>query len=340
MLEEEHTGDQQPQSRQSATTSSRTRERPEVESALQREAMNWKDRLKRVGKKFVRDRVSVSAGSLAYHWFLALFPAVIAAFGFLSLARVGTSTVDRVVHGVEKALPPGVAGVLSEAVHAATKEASGSLAAVVVGIVIALWSASASMSVLQQTLDVVYEVPTDRKFMGRRVRALPMMIATAVLGGLGAGLVVFGAPIGSAIHGHVILTGTAFTVVWTVVRWVIAILAISLLFSVYYYLGPNREAPRWRWISAGGLIGSALVLVASLGFSFYVTKFGSYGKTYGSFAGVVILIFWFYLTGLAALVGGEVNAEVDRQAAAEDGHPTAAARPETLERSPSTASGD
>jgi membrane protein len=316
MREEEHMGDQQKGS--------------ELEAV-------GKAGLRRVGKKLVHDRVSVAAGSLAYHWFLALFPAVIAAFGFLSLARVGTSTVDRVVHGVEKALPPGVAGVFSDAVHAATREASGSLTAVVVGIVIALWSASASMSVLQQTLDVVYEVPTDRKFVARRTRALPMMIATAVLGGVGAGLVIFGVPVGSAIEGHVILTGTAFTVVWTVVRWVIAILAISLLFSVYYYLGPNREAPQWKWISAGGLAGSALVLVASLGFSFYVTKFGSYGKTYGSFAGVVILIFWFYLTGLAALVGGEINAEADRQAAAGGGRPTAAAGPETEERRAATA---
>jgi membrane protein len=298
--------------------------------------VGWGDSLKRVGKKIVRDRVSISAGSLAYHWFLALFPAVIAAFGFLSLAHVGTSNVDRVVHGVDKALPPGVAGVFSAAVHAATQEASGSLTAVVVGIVIALWSAAASMSVLQQTLDVVYEVPKSRKFMARRTRAVPMMIATALLGGLGAGLIVFGAPIGSAIHGHVVLTGTAFNVVWTVVRWVVAILAISILFSIYYYLGPNREAPRWKWMTAGGLMASALVLVASLGFSFYVTKFGSYGKTYGSFAGVVILIFWFYLIGLAALVGGEINAVTERQAAGEPGHTNAAARAPAVEPRPST----
>lgn len=314
MQEREQAGDRQPQPDQPAAN--RGAENPGPQSPLELGVVGWRDTLKRVSKKLVRDRISISAGSLAYHWFLALFPAVIAAFGFLALAQIGTSTVDRVVHGVEKALPPGVAGVFSEAVHAATKQSSGSLAAVVVGIAIALWSASASMSVLQQTLDVVYEVPVDRKFIGRRTRALPMMIATALLGGVGAGLIVFGSPIGSAISGHVGLTGTPFDVVWTVVRWVVAIVVISLLFSVYYYLGPNRETPRWRWITAGGLFASALVLIASLGFSFYVTEFGSYGKTYGSFAGVVILIFWFYLVGLAALVGGEINAVSERRAVA------------------------
>lgn len=330
---------EQVENRQPAAIPSQTAESPRPQSPLELGAAGWRDTLKGVGKNFVRDRVSISAGSLAYHWFLALFPAVIAAFGFLALAKVGTSTVDRVVHGVAKALPPGVAGVFSDAVHAATKESSGSLVAVVVGIAIALWSASASMAVLQQTLDVVYAVPVDRKFMARRIRALPMMIATAVLGGVGAGVIVFAAPIASAIEGHVGLSGTGFNVVWTVVRWVVAILAISILFSLYYHLGPNRETPRWRWITAGGLFASALVLLASLGFSFYVTKFGSYGKTYGAFAGVVILIFWFYLVGLAALTGAEINAVSERRGDGPDGQPAAMAA-RSPEARPSAATED
>ena len=285
----------------------------------------WKNTLKRSIKKFSLDRCTMAAGSLAYHWFFALFPAVVAAIGVISLVKLDQSQLEHLINGLGQALPGGASEVFKTAITQAGKKSSGALPTVILGIVLAIWSASGGMVALETALDVAYEVPKSAKFIKKRLKSFVLILCTVVFGGLASIFIVEGAPLGHSLSNLIGFHGIGFTIIWTVVRWVLTIILVSLLFSCYYYFGPNREIPSWKWVSPGGVVGTIIFLVASLAFSFYVTKFGntSYSKTYGSLAGVALLIFWLYLAGIAVLLGGEINAESERQAAAEAGHPGA-----------------
>lgn len=259
------------------------------------------------------------AGSIAYHWFLALFPSMIALVGLTQLLGISSSLLHTLIRGVDEAVPPGASGVIAGALKAAHGRTGGAVVATAIAIAVSIWSASSGMTVVESGLDVAYEVPNERKFVQKRVMAFVMMLVMLVLGGAAAALAVFGGPIGSTFRDMVPVPGLLFSIGWDFVRVVATLAVISLLLAVVYYFAPNRKAPRWQWISAGSIAGAVIWLAASFALSFYVTAFGSYGRTYGAFAGVALLLFWFYLTALAILLGGQINAEVERQAQIEGG---------------------
>ena len=263
-------------------------------------------------ESLMADRVNVAAGAFAYRWFLSFFPAVIALLGITTLVTVPSSVVLRLIHGVTRALPAGAAQVFTGAIANATHRTGADVWTMVVASAVALWSATSGMVIVEEGLDMAYGIAADRSFLAKRLMALPLLLGGAVLGGSASALTIFGPQLGELIKRSVPVGGAAFAASWTVLRWVIALSLMNLLFTLLYYLAPNRARTRWRWSSSGAVFATTLWALVSLGFSVYTSNFGSFGATYGAFTGVAVFIFWLYLTGLAILVGGEVNAALER----------------------------
>ncbi|MHB8380200.1 MAG: YihY/virulence factor BrkB family protein [Acidimicrobiales bacterium] len=275
------------------------------------------------------NRVNIAAGAFAYRWFLAIFPIIIALLGIATLVTVSRGVVLNLLHGVTKSLPSGAAQVFTGAISHATQRSSADLITIVVACVVALWSATSGMVIVEEGLDMAYDLPRDRPFLAKRLVALPLLLGATILGSAASALIIFGPQLGNVIKHAAPIGGTAFSTVWTVLRFLIALGLMNLLMSFLYYVAPNRVRARWSWFSPGALIATTLWAIVSWGFSIYTSSFGSYGNTYGAFAGVAILIFWLYLTGFSILVGGELNAALERrdaytdeQTAVREGAPT------------------
>ena len=287
------------------------------DSPLELGPPDWKASIKRAAKEFKDDRATLTSAGMAFFWFLSIFPAMVAFIGVLGLVNASQGAIDSITEVVESTLPEGARDTLLAAITS-SRDADGSVVAALIGIALALWSASAGMVGLQMGLNVAYDVGDDRKFVQKRLVAFELMLAMLVLGGAATALIVFGAPLGDVLRNNLPF-GSGFVVLWTITRWILGLAALTALFATVYYLAPYRDSPKWVWVSPGGVLAALIWLAASLGFSFYVTSFGKYGETYGSLAGVVVLLLWLYLTALAVVLGGELNAELERQSAARKG---------------------
>ncbi len=267
--------------------------------------------LRKVLAEAIEDRVTTSAASLAFHWFLAIFPAIVAAVGLVGLVGLSASQLRSLVHGVDVLFPVQMSQTIDEALNNPVKGTGGGVE-VVVGLVVALWSGVEAMAALQVGLDVAFEVSSDRGFVRRRMVAVPLLALTVVLGGAASGLLILGDPIRALLPSSVALARSTFDATWVVIRWAGAVTLVVLLLSAYYSFGPNREKSRLRWASPGAAAAALGWLGASAAFTFYLDHFGHESRTYGAFAGVAALLLWLYLTGVAVMLGAELDCELDR----------------------------
>jgi membrane protein len=252
------------------------------------------------------------ASELAYNFLLALFPLLLFMLTLFGLfASRSNELQSSLLSYFADFLPPSAFQLLKAiTIEMAANATSGKLT---FGIVLTLWFASGGMSSMISTLDAVYHVRESRGWLWGRVIALGLTIAILTLLMTSLFIVLVGGHFSDWMAIKLHLT-SIILIVWKVLQWVSVVLFLTLSFSLIYYFGPSLEQRRWHWMTPGSIFGAFLWLAASAGLRVYLHFFNTYTATYGSLAAIMILLVWLYVTGLSFLIGGEINAQIERAA--------------------------
>lgn len=273
-------------------------------------AKGWKDIALRVKDEVASDHVGLIAAGVAFYALLAIFPAITALMALAGLALDPPEVVAQ-LESMAGVLPQEAAQiVLDQAVAVAGSEEAGLGIAFVIGLLLALYSASKGMGSLIEGLNVAYDEEEERGFITLILwtLGLTLFLIVGLLLGLMATLAM------PAVLNLIALPGWLETVLG-LSRWVIlALMTIFGLAAIYRY-GPSRDAAEWRWLSPGAILACVIWMIASIGFSFYVSNFASYNESFGSMAGVIILLMWLWISAYIILLGAEFNAEIEAQTA-------------------------
>jgi membrane protein len=267
----------------------------------------WKDVVVRLTQHVREHDVPLLAAGVAFFALLALVPSLVALVSVYGLAA-DPSDVQRTADDALRAAPAEVRDLVSSQMEAIVdSQPSGLRAGVIVGVALALWSASSGMKHLMGALTLAYGETETRKFLRLRGLALALTIGAIVVAALGiAGIL---APNALDDSGA---AGTARSVL-LVVRWLVLGAVAMVALSLLYRWAPNREGPRWRWATPGAVLATVVAILASIGFSIYTSNFGSYNETYGALGAIVVLMLWLFIIAFAVILGAELNCELERQ---------------------------
>ena len=270
----------------------------------------------RTWKSILTDRLFGRAAELGFYFLFALFPTLFCASSILGLAaRSADQFYDQLLNYLALVIPTSALGAVLDTFNETTAAATpGKLT---FGLIAAIWSASVGISAIQDSLNEVYKVQNTRSFLRARIYAIGLTIILAVIVTLILSALLGGDFIAAVAHHriyhHFLAIPSAFSA--RLIGWTIATALLALSFAVIYYWAPDVKARCWHWLTPGGTIGILGWLLASLGLRIYLHFFNSYSITYGSLGAVIILLTWFYITGLMLLVGAEVNSEIEAAAA-------------------------
>lgn len=273
-------------------------------------AAGWKQILLRAYRETKQDNVPLLAAGVAFFAFLSLFPALIAGVSLYGLVA-DPAQVQEQIKSLSSALPQATAQLLTDQVREITGQSSRSLGVgLVLSVLAALFTASGGVANLMKAVNLAYDEPETRGFVKLRATALLLTVCAIVFLAVAVGLV---AVVPVLLDG-LGLSGVGRVLV-QVLRWVGLVVFVLVALAVVYRYAPDRDNPRLRWVGLGSVVATVLWLLGSAAFSFYVSTFGSYSETYGTLAGVAILLLWLFVTSFVVLLGAEINSELEQQTA-------------------------
>lgn len=280
----------------------------EARSPSQIPPRGWRDILLRARREVSRDNIALIAAGVAFYSLLAIPPALAASIALWGLVT-DPQSIQAQIEPLTRVLPAEAAQTLHDQLRGVAARSSTALGwTALVGFVLSLWSARAAMTAMIGALNIVYEEEEKRGFIKLTLISLLLTLG-ALAGGVLALLLVAGIPAALALVG----VGFLAELLVQVARWGLLLTLVIAGLAVLYRFAPARRHARWQWVSWGAGIATVLWVAASAAFSLFVSNFGRYGETYGAIAGVVVLLMWLWISAYAALVGAEINSEMEYQ---------------------------
>ena len=274
------------------------------------EKRTWGYVAKKVWREFSDDQCTDLAAALTYYGVLAIFPAVLALSAILGLVGQSEKSVQTVLDVISPLVSEDALGTIEPTLlELASSQTAGW--ALLVGAVIALWSASGYVGAFARAMNRIYEIGEGRPFWKLRPLMLLITLVAIALVALVLLMLVVSGPLAQSIGDQIGLGDQALQV-WNIAKWPVMLLAVIVIVAILYYATPNVQQPKFRWVSVGAVVAIVIWMVASAGFAFYVANFASYNKTYGSLAGVIIGLVFLWLTNVALLLGAEIDSELER----------------------------
>ncbi|WP_079149000.1 YihY/virulence factor BrkB family protein [Streptomyces agglomeratus] len=290
---------------------------PPAEKPTDLPKRSWWGVLKRTVKEFKEDNLTDWAAGLTYYGVLAIFPALLALVSILGL--MGTSTIRPLIDNLGSLAPGAARDILTGILEQLEGKQGRASIAMIIGIVIALWSASGYIAAFMRASNAVYDIGEGRPVWKTLPTRLGITIVVVVLLAVMAVGVVFTGDLAKKT-GEILGIGDTAITVWNIAKWPVLVLLFMLIIALLYWAAPNVKR-KLRWVSPGSFVAVIIWLIASAAFALYVANFSSYDKTYGSMAAIIIFLIWMWISNIAILLGLEFNAELERGRAIDSGHP-------------------